>query len=51
MNSWLRMGSGQMFLFGNHLQQNAARNVGIVFLVDDDEIDPLDYQAPHIGQA
>jgi hypothetical protein len=32
------------------LQQNAARDVGIVFLVDDDEFDPLDHQAPDVRQ-
>jgi hypothetical protein len=33
------------------LQQDAARNVGIVFLVDDYELDPLHDQAPDIGQC
>src|SRR5712671_6498878 len=39
-----------MLLFGNHLQQDAARDVGAVLLVDDDEINSLDDQAPHIRQ-
>src|SRR5882757_2478757 len=43
-------GFRQMLLFGDHLQQDAARNVGAVFLVDDDEIDSLDDQASHIRQ-
>ena len=29
----------QVFLFGDHLQQDAARDVGVVLLVDDDEVD------------
>jgi hypothetical protein len=40
-----------MFLLRNHLQQDTARNVGIVFLVDDDELDPFDDQSPDIGQS
>src|SRR6185437_3000881 len=43
-------GLGQMFLLGYDLEQYAARNVGIVFLVDDDEFNPLDHQAPDIRQ-
>ncbi len=46
MNSWLKIGSAKMLLFGDDLQQNAARNVGAVLLVDDDEFDSLDDQAP-----
>src|ERR1700732_5069701 len=40
-----------MLLFGNDLQQNTARNVGAVFLVDDDEFYPLEDQAPDISQS
>jgi hypothetical protein len=40
-----------MFLLGDDLQQNAARNVCIVFLVDDDELDPLNDQTSHIRQC
>jgi hypothetical protein len=39
-----------MFLFGNHLQQDAARNVGVIFLVDDNEVYSLDDQASYIRQ-
>jgi hypothetical protein len=39
-----------MFLFGNHLQQDTARNVGVVFLVDDYEVYSFDDQAPYIRQ-
>ena len=39
-----------MFLFGDHLQQDAARDVGVVLLVDDDEIDPFDDQASDVRQ-
>jgi hypothetical protein len=36
---------GLMFLFRDDLQQNAARDLGVGFLVDDDEVDFLDDQA------
>ena len=44
-------GLGKIFLLRNHLQQNAARNVGIVFLVDDDEFDPLETFEAQQGSA
>ena len=37
-----------MFLLGDHLQQDAARDVVLRLLVDDDEVDALEYQGPDI---
>jgi hypothetical protein len=41
---------GLMLLFRDHLQQNAARDLDVGFLVDYDEIDFLDDQALDLGQ-
>src|SRR6266403_4405330 len=43
-------GLSKMLLLGNHLQQDTARNVRVVLLVDDDELDPFDDQPPDIDQ-
>jgi len=40
----------QVLLFSNDLQQDTARNVGAVLLVDDDEFYPLEDQAPDVSQ-
>ena len=43
-------GFRQVFLFGNHLQQDATSDVGVIFLVDDYLINSVDHQASYIRQ-
>jgi hypothetical protein len=41
---------GNMFLFRYDLQQDAARDVGVIFLVDDHEVEVLDHESSDIRQ-
>ncbi len=40
-----------MLLLGDHLQQDAARDVPLALLVDHDKVDALDHQAADVGEG